>query len=73
MSEAQFPTKVAFSRHRIFRWLIFEWMTKQLRLPISRNVNFQDYKLRSTRGLEQFLFLCLFTPNYTRNHVITYT
>ena len=46
MCKAQFPIKVAFSRHRIFkRWLVFEWMTKQVRLPISRNVNFQDYKI----------------------------
>ena len=40
MCEAQFPTKVTLSRYRILK-VDFEWMTKQVSLPISRNVKLQ--------------------------------
>ena len=40
MCEAQFPIKVTFSRYRILK-VDFEWMTKQVSLPISRNVKLQ--------------------------------
>ena len=40
MCETQFPIKVTFSRYRILK-VDFEWMKKQVSLPISRNVRLQ--------------------------------